>query len=176
MADESRWVVGELSQAGQGGSQFVSSGHILRNDGLSDRVERRPRQVLALTSNRDRLHDGHRRRRNPSLQEELVQLSPRRVVTTPSPYDFRVGAEKELKARVRRMTTPTVKTVALLEVSMFPLESVKLTWAVSVPVAVLVYVKLASPLAALRVVNLLRREGDDCRLVDSRPFAFPPPG
>jgi len=30
-------------------------------------------------------------------------------------------------------------------------------------------------LLALHVVNLLRRDGDDLRLVDSRPYAFPPP-
>jgi uncharacterized protein (TIGR02246 family) len=28
---------------------------------------------------------------------------------------------------------------------------------------------------ALHVVNLLRREGEDWRMVDSRPYAFPPP-
>ncbi len=38
-----------------------------------------------------------------------------------------------------------------------------------------VYAANGDVLMALHVVNLLRRDGDDWRLVDSRPYAFPPP-
>ena len=38
-----------------------------------------------------------------------------------------------------------------------------------------VYAANGEVLLALHVVNLLRRKGDDWRLVDSRPYAFPPP-
>ena len=37
-----------------------------------------------------------------------------------------------------------------------------------------VYAADGEVLLALHVVNLLCREGDDWRLVDSRPYAFPP--
>lgn len=38
-----------------------------------------------------------------------------------------------------------------------------------------IYAANGDVLMALHVVNLLRRDGDDWRLVDSRPYAFPPP-
>jgi uncharacterized protein (TIGR02246 family) len=38
-----------------------------------------------------------------------------------------------------------------------------------------IYAPDGAVLMALHVVNLLRRDGDDWRLVDSRPYAFPPP-
>ena len=37
-----------------------------------------------------------------------------------------------------------------------------------------VYAANGEVVLALHVVNLLRREGDDWQLVDSRPYAFPP--
>ena len=38
-----------------------------------------------------------------------------------------------------------------------------------------IYAANGDVVLALHVVNLLRRSGDDWRLVDSRPYAFPPP-
>jgi uncharacterized protein (TIGR02246 family) len=38
-----------------------------------------------------------------------------------------------------------------------------------------IYAASGDVLMALHVVNLLRKDGDDWRLVDSRPYAFPPP-
>jgi uncharacterized protein (TIGR02246 family) len=38
-----------------------------------------------------------------------------------------------------------------------------------------IYAANGDVLLALHVVNLLRRDGDDWRLVDSRPYAFSPP-
>lgn len=38
-----------------------------------------------------------------------------------------------------------------------------------------IYAANGDVLMALHVVNLLRRDGDDWRLVDSRPYAFPAP-
>jgi uncharacterized protein (TIGR02246 family) len=38
-----------------------------------------------------------------------------------------------------------------------------------------IYAPNGDVLLALHVVNLLRQDGDDWRLVDSRPYAFPPP-
>jgi uncharacterized protein (TIGR02246 family) len=38
-----------------------------------------------------------------------------------------------------------------------------------------IYAPNGDVLLALHVVNLLRKDGDDWRLVDSRPYAFPPP-
>ena len=39
----------------------------------------------------------------------------------------------------------------------------------------MIYAANGDVLMALHVVNLLRRDGDDWRLADSRPYAFPPP-
>jgi hypothetical protein len=39
----------------------------------------------------------------------------------------------------------------------------------------IIYAANGDVLLALHVVNLLRRDGDDWRLVDSRPYSFPPP-
>jgi hypothetical protein len=38
-----------------------------------------------------------------------------------------------------------------------------------------IYAANGDVLMALHVVNLLRKDGDDWQLVDSRPYAFPPP-
>ena len=38
-----------------------------------------------------------------------------------------------------------------------------------------IYAANGDVLMALHVVNLLRKDGDDWRLVDSRPYGFPPP-
>jgi uncharacterized protein (TIGR02246 family) len=38
-----------------------------------------------------------------------------------------------------------------------------------------IYAANGDVMLALHVVNLLRRRGDDWQLVDSRPYAFPPP-
>ena len=38
-----------------------------------------------------------------------------------------------------------------------------------------IYAASGDVLLALHVVNLLQKDGDDWRLVDSRPYAFPPP-
>ncbi len=85
----------------------------LGKDRLPCRIQRRPRQLLALSARENGLYESHLRRWDPRFKTIRVQLSSAGVVTAPSSNHFRVGADEEIEALIGGMTAPPVKICVL---------------------------------------------------------------